>query len=182
MRSLRTPNVRHPGLGYPVVPICGLLAALAGCRPADQSVAPDVLSSAGADQIMSGVTINLAVDGRSKNYVTADSAFTYPEAQRLEFVRMKAAIFDADGQQIAALTAKRGVYTIGDRRLDARGDVVVVTPRGDSLRSARVTYDNTLRQFQTDSAFVLKAKTGLVNGKGFTADGDLRNLVPGRKR
>lgn len=162
--------------------VCGVLAALAGCRPADQAVVLERLSSESADQIMTKVTTNLAVDGRSKNYVKADSVFTYAEARRLEFVRMNVAIFDVEGQQIAAITATRGVFTFGDRRLDARGDVMVVTPNGDSLRSARVTYDNTLRQFRSDSTFVFKAKTGLVNGTGFTADAGLHNLVPARKR
>ncbi len=161
--------------------LCGVLAVATGCRPVDETV-PDVVAPGSADQIMATVAINLAVDGRRKNYVRADSAYTYSEAQRIEFVRMRVTFFDLDGQPTADLFAKRGVYTIGDRRLDARGDVVVVAPRGDSLRSARVTYDNTLRQFQSDSAFVFKTKTGLTNGKGFTADSDLRNVVSGRKR
>lgn len=165
-----------------VLSICGAFAVVAGCRPADQPAEPDVVAPGSADQIMTKVVTNLAVDGRRKDYVRADTAYSYQEAQRIEFVRMKVTFFDLDGQPTAELTARRGVFTIGDRRLDARGDVLVVTPRGDSLRSARVTFDNTLRQFRSDSAFVFKAKTGLVEGKSFTADPDLRNFVPGRKR
>ena len=165
-----------------ILSICGVLAVVAACRPADQAAAPDVVAPGSADQIMTNVVTNLAVDGRRKDYVRADTAYTYQEAQRIEFVRLKVTFFDLDGQPTAELTAKRAVYTIGDRRLDARGDVVVVTPRGDSLRGARVTYDNTLRQFRSDSAFVFKSKAGLTKGKGFTADPDLRNVVPGRTR
>ena len=160
----------------------GVLVAFSGCRPVDQSAAPELLSFGAADQIMTNVVTNLAVDGRRKNYVRADSAFTYQEAQRVEFARMKVTIFDIEGQPAAELSARRGVYTIGNRKLDARGGVVVVTPRGDSLQSTRITYDNTLWQFRGDSAFVFKAKTGLIEGKGFTADPNLRNFVPGRKR
>lgn len=156
----------------------GLLVAQWGCKPAGQSGPTEVALPGGADQVLAGITTNLAVDGRRKNYVVADSGFLYQEAQRLEFVRVKVTIFDAEGQPGATLAARRAVYTIGNRVLDARGDVVVVTPRGDSLRSARVLYDNNARQFRTDSVFSFRAKTGLVSGKGFTADAGLRNVVP----
>ncbi len=159
-----------------------LLVAQLGCKPSVQAAPTETPSVGGADQILTGVTTNLAVDGRRKNYVVADSAFLFQEAQRMEFARIRVTIFDAEGQPAATLSSKRAVYTIGSRVLDARGDVLVVTPRGDTLRSARVTYDNDRRQFGGDSAFVFKGKAGPVNGKGFTADEGLRNVVGGRKR
>ena len=158
------------------------LVAQPGCRPASQAAPTETATAGGADQVLTGVTTNLAVDGRRKNYIVADSAFLFQEAQRMEFARIRATIFDADGQPAATLNAKRAVYTIATRILDARGDVVVVTPRGDTLRSAQVTYDNDRRKFGGDSTFVFKGKAGLVNGKSFTADDGLRNVAAGRKR
>ena len=165
-----------------IIRLAGLAVALAGCGSPDQAIAPEVSSDEAADQVLTGVVTNLAVDGRRKNYVVADSAFTYQEAQRLEFIRVRVTFFDAEGQPTAELTARRAGYTIQNQVFDARGDVVVITPRRDTLRSARVAYDNVARQFRSDSAFVFKAKAGLVTGKGFTADPGLRNLVSARKR
>lgn len=160
----------------------GLAAAVAGCGSPGQAIAPEVSSGVVADQILTGVVTNLAVDGRRKNYVVADSAFTYQDAARLEFIRVRVTFFDAEGQPTATLTARRAGFTLRDQVFDARGDVIVITPRNDTLRSARVAYDNVARQFRSDSAFVFKAKAGPVTGKGFTADPGLRNLAPGRKR
>ncbi len=159
-----------------------LLVAQLGCKPPSQAAPTETTVVGGADQVLTGVTTNLAVDGRRKNYVVADSAFLFQEAQRMEFARIRVTIFDAEGQPAATLSSRRAVYTIGNRFLDARGDVLVVTPRGDTLRSARVTYDNDRRQFGGDSAFVFTGKAGLVSGKGFTADDGLRNVAAGRKR
>lgn len=158
-----------------------LVAAGSGCVPLDQGAATDIASVAGADQVMAGVVTNLAVEGRRRNYVVAESGFVYQDPQRLEFVRIRATIFDAEGQPSASVTARRGEYGVVDRVLGVQGDVVVVTSRGDTLLAPRIAYDNVLRQFRSDSDFVFKARAGTVRGTGFTADPGLRKLVPGRK-
>ncbi len=165
-----------------IIRLGGLTAAVPGCGAPGQPITPEASSAVAADQVLTGVVTNLALDGRRKNYVVADSAFTYQEAQRLEFIGVRVTFLDAEGQPTAALTARRAGYTMLNQVFDAQGDVVVTTPRGDTLRSARVAYDNVARRFRSDSAFVFKTKAGPVTGKGFSADPGLRNLVPDRKR
>ena len=131
---------------------------------------------------MIGATTTLTTNGSRKGFVTADTAFVEQRSLRIDFRRMRVTLFAPQGEQVASLSAPRGIYTIADGTLEASGGVVVVTARGDSLTTPSLTYDKATTQFRTDSAYTFKSRTGVRTGIGLTSDLGLLTLRSGRPR
>jgi LPS export ABC transporter protein LptC len=158
-------------------PILALLMVM-GCQSPATPGEPLAQLSGSAEQLMVGVSTNLTADGARRGSIVADSAFVYQEARRIDFRRVRATLFDGDGQPTAVLTAQRAVYRGDEETLDAVGDVLIVSTAGDSLRSAQVVYDKRRMQFSSDSAFTHRSPKTVARGTGFTADLRLKGVTP----
>ncbi len=110
--------------------------------------------------------------------VTADSAFVFQSAQRVDFWRPRVSLFDVQGDQAIAATAAIGQYAIALRTVEFWGTVSLMLPNGKRLSTAHLFCDLRTMRFRSDSAYSLESASGTVNGTGFAAD--FRMLALGR--
>ena len=127
-----------------------------------------------AAQIMTGVTLTLTTDGARGGVLSADTAVVDRTALQFRFRRFRFTVFGPDGQLAATLTAPHGSHRIGSDTVTADGGVIIATPTGDSLATARVFFDKAALRFTTDTAFTLLNRGARSQGSGLTIDPTLR--------
>jgi len=135
-----------------------------------------------ADQVMYGMWTNVSDDGLRRSQITADTAYVYQVAQRMDLRQLRVVMFDEQGKQSSVLTAKQGTYTISTGSLDARGNVVVQSTDGKRLRTEHLIYDRSLLQLRSDTSFVYESQTERMTGKSFQSDLEFKNVQINKPR
>jgi LPS export ABC transporter protein LptC len=162
--------------------VAALIVAVAACqetgaRPVDVVSAPDT-----ADQVMEGFSHYVTNQGVRRSRVEADTAFFYEAAQSNDLRNVRVVFYDLQGGEGSTLTAKRGRYYWQDGKMEAHGDVVVVSPDGRRLRTESLRYDNASNMIWTDKPFRFERGTEYLEGNSFRSDPDFRNVVTDRPR
>jgi len=154
-----------------------VVCVLSGC--AEQGTRPTASLNVAdsADQVMYGMWTNVSDEGLRRSQITADTAFVYQAAQKMDLRKLRITMFDEQGKQSAVLTAKQGMYTITTGSLDARGNVVVQSTDGRRLTTEHLIYDKSLMQLRSDTSFVYVSTTDRLTGKQFTSDLDFKNVT-----
>ena len=86
-----------------------------------------------ADQVLEGFSHYVTNEGILRSKVEADTAFFYEATQITELHKVKVVFFDVKGAESSTLTAQRGTYRWQDGSMEAKGNVVVVSPDGPPL-------------------------------------------------
>jgi LPS export ABC transporter protein LptC len=162
-----------PG-GGPVLAAIGIAAACArtGGEPAQTATRAD-----SADQVMYHMTTQLTEKGVLVSYVEADTAYLYQNQQLSDLRGLRIRFLDKqNGTQKSVLTARRALYYGITGKLDARGNVEVITTDGRKLRTEHLVYDKTSNRVESDTAFTYESGTEVGSGKRFTSDIEFRNL------
>ena len=156
---------------------CGVLvlALLAACggRGAQPTATQSVLDS--ADQVLIGMTHYVTETGLQRARVRADTAYFFSATQSAEMARAPAATMS---RKSSTLTAREGTYHWRTGDMEGRGNVVVVTKDGRTLKSEVMRYTQGKNEVSSDKAFVFEGPGGQhIQGDGFTSDPDFKNLV-----
>ncbi len=154
----------------------GVLLALGACRPAGIRVTQSAPVADSADQKMIAMSTNMLDEGVRTGYVTAETAFVYQSAQRMDLRRLKVTFFE-NGQQTSVLTADQGDYQLTLGSLDARGNVKVISNDGRRLDTPHLIYDKSSLQLRSDTVFVYQSPTERLTGTRFTSDLEFRNVI-----
>jgi len=117
----------------------------------------------------------LTEKGVLQSYVEADTAFLYQNEQRMDLRHLRIRLLDK-GTERSTLTADRGIYYSLSGKLDARGNVEVVTTDGRRLRTSHLLYDKTSNRVESDTAFTYESGSEVGSGKAFRSDVDFHNL------
>jgi LPS export ABC transporter protein LptC len=125
---------------------------------------------------MFGVHFKLTDGGVSRGEVRADTAYLYDENTRAELKRVNTTFFTTNGEKNATLTARAGTYRVRIGTMEARGDVVVVSTDGRKLQTPQLKYDPQRAEISSDSAFTYTTPENVVQGIGFIADPQMRNV------
>ncbi len=128
-----------------------------------------------ADQVMIKMVTQLTEKGVLQSYVEADTAFLYQNQQLMDLRHMRIRLLDK-GTEKSTLTADRGLYYSLSGKLDARGNVEVVTTDGRRLRTSHLIYDKTSNRVESDTTFTYESGSEVGSGKSFHSDVDFRNL------
>jgi len=155
-----------------------LSAAAVACKDKNTPTMATKKSALGdsADQVMFGLKHALTTAGVRRGELQADTAFFYDEMNRMELRKVHTLFFDPSGVKTATMTALRGTYDVRTQKLDGRGDVVVTSDDGRKLTSPHLTYDRTINQISSDTAFTFTAPGRTISGIGFRSDPQLRNV------
>jgi LPS export ABC transporter protein LptC len=158
-----------------------VLSALAcedtGVRPTTTVQAAD-----SADQVLEGFSHYVTSNGVLRSKVEADTAFFFEQTQMNELHNIKVVFFDVKGAESSTLTAKRGSYRWQDGSMEAKGNVVVVSPDGRRLATEVLKYENASNTILTDQHFTFDKGDEHLEGNSFRSDPDFKNVVTDRPR
>ncbi|HXE57441.1 MAG TPA: LPS export ABC transporter periplasmic protein LptC [Gemmatimonadales bacterium] len=156
----------------------GLLAlgALAACT--DQGVRPSTTLAAAdsADQVLYELVHYVTEDGVRRSLVEADTAYFYEATQTAELRGVKVTFYQPSGAVSSTLTSREGTYRWQTGAMEARGEVVAVTPDGKTLRTSILRYDRGTDLLSTDQPFTFDDGTDHLEGNSFTSDPDFENV------
>jgi LPS export ABC transporter protein LptC len=129
-----------------------------------------------ADQVMFGINTLLTDRGVRNAELEADTAFFFDENSRIELRGVKLTFHTRTGERNSVLTSREGTYNTRQSRMEARGNVVVVSEDGKRLTSEQLRYDQVRNEISSDSAFVLTEPGRRLEGIGFTSDPNMNNV------
>jgi hypothetical protein len=90
--------------------------------------------------------------------------------------------YSPSGVETSTLTADGGVYEWRTSNMEARGNVVAVTPDHRRLTTNVLSYARDAQTITGPEAFVFEAPDRHLEGEGFTSDPDFKNVVTQRAR
>lgn len=179
--NLATVATRFRCVTLSALSVCSALSVVAcedsGVRPTTTVQAPD-----SADQVLEGFSHYVTNEGVLRSRVEADTAFFYEPTQVTELHKVKVVFYDVKGAESSTLTALRGTYRWQDGSMEARGNVVVVSPDGRRLATQLLRYDNATNLISTDRQFTFDRGAEHLEGNSFRSDPDFRNVVTDRPR
>lgn len=155
------------------LPIVAALACSEGTAPPPISRSPLADS---ADQLMFGIETLLTDRGVLNARLEADTAFFFDENTRIELRGVHLTFYTRTGERNSVLTSREGTYNMRQSKMEARGNVVVVSEDGRRLTSEQLRYDQTRDEISSDSAFVLTEPDRRIQGIGFTSDPNMDNV------
>jgi LPS export ABC transporter protein LptC len=155
------------------LPIMAALACSEGTAPPPISRSPPADS---ADQLMFGIETLLTDRGVLNARLEADTAFFFDENTRIELRGVHLTFYTRTGERNSVLTSREGTYNMRQSKMEARGNVVVVSEDGRRLTSEQLRYDQTRDEISSDSAFVLTEPDRRIQGIGFTSDPNMDNV------
>ena len=129
-----------------------------------------------ADQMMFGISTLLTDRGVMNAELESDTAFFFDENTRIELRGVKLTFYTRTGERNSVLTGREGTYNTRQSRMEARGNVVVVTEDGRRLTTEQLRYDQIRNEISSDSAFVLTEPGRRLEGVGFTSDPNMNNV------
>jgi LPS export ABC transporter protein LptC len=97
--------------------------------------------------------------------ITADSAQYRKQENLALFDNLRARVIMKDGR-VFVMTGDEGVLNTQSKDMDIRGNVVVVSEDGDTFRTDRVRYRESLKRIETDRPVVMESKHTRISGVG----------------
>lgn len=134
------------------------------------------------DQVLYQLRHNLTLEGVLRAHLEADTAYFYQVPQRADLVGVTVVFYSPEGRQTSRLTSRSGTYDWRSGNMEARGDVVAVTPDRRRLTTSRLRYDRPTDQISGPSDFVFDSPERHLEGESFTADPEFKNVVTTRPR
>jgi LPS export ABC transporter protein LptC len=163
--------------GLPLLPL--LIVALA-CS--EEPAPPVTVAADTADMIYYGVVHHLTMDGIRRATVEADSAYFYEGPQRIEMMHMRVTFFSPEGVETSRLTSDEGTYRWRTGDMEARGNVVAVTPDQRRLETSILEYFRNANEIRGPESFVFTTADQRLEGRAFRSDPDFRNVVTTQPR
>lgn len=135
-----------------------------------------------ADQVLYGVTYLITIEGIKRIRLYSDTVYFYQPTQVADLVGVRVEFFSALGALSSTVTADEGQYYWRTGSMEARGNVVATTPDDRRLTTETLRYDRDDERISGPSAFIFDSPDRHLEGDGFTADPDFRQVEALRPR
>ena len=159
-----------------------LAAAVAACDGSGAHPTATLQAPDSADQLLVGFSHFLTNDGIRRSQVEADTAYFFENSQLTSLRHLKAVFYDHNGAESSTLTADSASYRWQDGSMNAGGHIVLVAPDGRRLTTSTLRFDQPTNTISTDKHFTLDRGSEHLEGDGFRADPDFRNVAVSRPR
>jgi LPS export ABC transporter protein LptC len=156
--------------------VSGALGVMLACRDEGRPTATASPADT-ADQVLLGMSHYVTQDGVQRARVRADTAYFYSPTQTAALQHVHITFFNAGGGETSTLTAREGTYHWRTGDMEARGNVIVVTTDGRTLRTEELRYSQAQSKVTSDLPFVFDGPNRHVEGEGFTSDPDFKDVV-----
>ncbi len=165
---------------------CLIVGLLGGCERQAAAPTMEAVRSEGApDQESWDVRLAVSEDGLPRAHLEApylaryerrDSSFSLLQSPPDSLAgRVTAQLFDEAGDSSATVRADRLFYYDRERRFEAQGNVVVVTPEGKRLESEHLAWREDERRVRTPGFVRITTPTERIQGYDLVADENLDN-------
>ena len=166
-----------------VLAMVGLAGVVAGgCTQTGVKPPTTVATADSADQVIEKLSHYIVRDGVRRSLVEADTAYYYEPSQTYELKNVRALMYSPDGELQSTLTAVEGTYRWQAGWMEARQNVLVETPAGKTLQTQLLRFDQTANELSTEQPFVYAGPGEHLEGNGFKADPELKNVVTQQPR
>ena len=159
-----------------VLALAGVLGAAFACDDGSRPTAT-ITPADTADQVLVGMSHYVTTDGVQRARVSADTAYFYSPAQTAELRAVRITFYSSGGAEASTLTAREGTYHWRTGDMEARGNAVVVTTDGRTLRTEQLGYSEAKNEVTANGPFVFDGPNRHVEGEGFTSDPDFKDVV-----
>lgn len=166
----------------PYIYIIVALAASGGCSNADAPPTTTIMASDSADQVGFNVVHYITIDGVRRVILEADTAYFYQRGQSAELKVVRVLFFSPEGVHTSTITSLEGTYNWRDQSMEARGNVVAVTPDDRQLTTDTLRYDRDRNEISGPSSFQFCAPDRQLEGDAFTSDPNFRRVETTRPR
>ncbi|MFI5235851.1 MAG: LPS export ABC transporter periplasmic protein LptC [Gemmatimonadales bacterium] len=158
--------------------LCVALAIGAGaCQHNELRSTTTVAAADTADQVLEHLQHYITKAGVRQTLVEADTAYYYEAPKLFELRGVKVTFYNANGEKTSVLTSREGTYHMQTNAMVARGNVIVVSTDGRTLRTERLDYDQSTNKVSTDLAFTFDGPTAKGAGNGFVSDPDFKDVT-----
>lgn len=158
------------------IALSGALGASLACHGPGRPTAT-ISPADTADQMLVGMSHYVTQDGVQRAKVLADTAYLYSNSQSALLDAVHITFYGVAGDQTSMLTARSGTYFWRTGDMDARGNVVVVTTDGRTLRTDALRYNEGKNEVSSDRPFTFDGPQRHIQGEGFTSDPAFKNVV-----
>lgn len=135
-----------------------------------------------ADQIAFGITHYLTMEGLRRARLEADTAYFYQGPQSADMIGVRVTFYSLQGEETSTLTSNEGTYYWRTGDMEARGNVIGVTPDGRRLETSILEYTSNDNRINGSEPFVYTTSTQRIEGGSFTSDPDFRDLLATQPR
>ena len=159
----------------------GLVLLAMACTDSEKPPTTAVAADS-ADQVLFNMVHYITIDGLRRVVLEADTAFFYQRAQTAEMIGLKVDFFTPEGVHSSTITSKEGTYNWRDQSMEARVDVVAVTPDDRRLTTDTLRYHRDRNEISGPSAFLFCGPDRQLEGDAFTSDPEFRRVETTRPR
>ena len=164
-----------------IVGVVGLTLVATACSETDKPPTTAVAADS-ADQVLFDMVHYITIDGLRRVVLAADTAFFYQRAQSAEMLGLTVDFYTEEGAHSSTVTSREGTYNWRDQSMEARVDVVAVTPEDRQLTTDTLRYDRDRNEISGPSAFMFCGPDRQLEGDAFTSDPDFRRVQTTRPR
>ena len=143
-------------------------------RPSGYSIQAENISFLGSDADMTIDEMHVVQNKKGEKTweMWADSANLYRKKKLTKLEAIHIRFYPKNGQRME-ITADRGVMETGTRNMNVRGNVVIKTFNGFSLRTEHLRFMPKANRIETDAKIAVTGKSFTLTGIGLHARTDL---------
>ncbi len=130
-----------------------------------------------ADQVLYEVTHWISLDGVRRIKIESDTVYMYQTTQVADLHGVRVEFYSPEGRLSSTVISTEGTYEWRTENMEARGNVVARTPDDRVLTTQILRFDRSTEEISGPEAFVFDSPDRHLEGDGFTADPDFRDVV-----
>ncbi len=159
----------------------GLVSAAMACSESEAPPTTGVAADS-ADQVLFNMVHYITIDGLRRVVLEADTAFFYQRTQSATLLGLTVYFYTQNGAHSSTITSREGTYNWRDQSMEARVDVVAVTPDERRLTTDTLRYHRDRNEISGPSAFKFCGPEQQLEGDAFTSDPEFRRVETTRPR